>query len=297
MCLSLIKNEPNVNLWVLCLDKYTEDTIRKLSLKNITLITLSKIENEALKKVKKIRLPVEYYWTITPFLPLYIFRKNKQCTHVAYVDGDMFFYSSISPLVKEISNGSIYIIPHRFPKNEKNRESTSGLYNAGFVAFKRDKSGITCLRTWAKQCIAWCYWKEENGKMGNQMYLNEWPKKYTKVTISSNLGINAAPWNIDQYAIKKINNSVYINNDKLIFYHFHQFKVLGENKFSLCSRYIVPRFEYQLSIRVIEYIYGEYIQKLKEVIEMIKKSDSGFNYYEKRKIIALPNIKSIVFKK
>ena len=296
MCLSLIKNKPDVNLWVLCLDDYTEKTFKILALKNTTLISLSEFETNELKMIKKYRLPVEYYWTCTPFLPLYIFQKDKNCTHVAYVDGDIFFYSSLDNLIAELGDASLYLIPHRFPKDEKDKEKSSGKFNAAFVIFKRDNIGLACLNNWGKQCLQWCYWFEEKGKMGNQMYLNNWPKLYNKIIISRNLGIDAAPWNINQYSITKKGVNVFIDGDRLIFYHFHEFKVLGKDKFSLCSRFIIPRYEYKLSPQVRKYIYDPYVRKIKEALEKVLQVDQKFNYFEKRKLIALPNIKPLLVK-
>jgi len=45
------------------------------------------------------------------------------------------------------------------------------------------------LNYFRKQCIEWCYNRSENGRYGDQLYMNDWPDKYEKVGIISNIGI------------------------------------------------------------------------------------------------------------
>ena len=37
---------------------------------------------------------------------------------------------------------------------------------------------MKCLKKWTNQCLEWCYYKLEDGKMGDQKFLDEWPKLY-----------------------------------------------------------------------------------------------------------------------
>jgi hypothetical protein len=266
---SLLKHNPTAKLWILCMDTYTKRLLDKLKLTGVTTITLSQFEDSQLKKAKKNRSLVEYFWTCTPSLPLYIFKHNPRVNKAIYLDADLYFYSSIKPIIEEMGDNSIYIVEHRYPKDQKYRDNVSGRFNVGLIVFKRDKEGLDCLKRWRKQCNKWCYLKPEPGKMGDQMYLNEWPELYTNLVISKNLGVNTAPWNIMQYQVTNKQSQIHINKDQLIFYHFHQLEVLGKNRFNYAHGY-------KFTKNTIDYIYKPYTIELTKQYEIINKYDPSF---------------------
>jgi hypothetical protein len=268
---SLIRNNPDAKLWILAFDKYTENILNKLKLKGVTVVGLSDFEDKELLAVKPSRHPVEYYWTCTPSWVLYLFRKNKEVDKVVYLDGDMLFFANPDQGIEEIKEKSLLIVEHRFPESRKILEKNAGRFNVAFNVFKRDKTGFKCLERWRKQCLDWCYWKYEDGKLGDQMYLDEWPKLYDKdLVISKNVGIDAAPWNISQYSITTKNGKVFINNDQLICYHFHQFQILGPDHFNRVLGYTLPK-------KAIELIYIPYEKELKIQYSKIKRIDKSFS--------------------
>lgn len=270
---SLKRHNPFAEIWILCMDDYTYSILRKLQLTNVKLIALSEFEDPKLLKAKKNRTHIEYYWTCTPSLPLYVFKQFKQCDFAVYIDTDLFFYASEENIFTELADNSLYVVEHRYLPDQKYRVSKQGRFNVGILVFKNDAQAKKCLTKWRDQCIEWCYFREEDGKMGDQMYLNQWPKLYNKLTISQNLGINAAPWNIAQYSVQKRKDKIYINNDLLICYHFHQFKILSNNNFVYAKGY-------ELSKNIIDTIYKPYIHEIKEQLSRLKYFDSGFNYFE-----------------
>lgn len=292
---SLVRHNPTAKLWILCMDDYTKELLDKMKLKGVTTISLSSFEDQQLLKAKKNRSLVEYFWTCTPSLPLYVLNHNKQAQHVIYLDADLFFYSSLSPILKEMGKKSIYIVEHRYPEDQKYRDNISGRFNVGLIVFKRDDQGLSCLKRWRKQCNQWCYLKPENGKMGDQMYLNEWPNLYTNLSISKNLGVNAAPWNINQYQVTKKNNQTYINKDKLIFYHFHQLEILGQSQFRYAHGY-------KFSKNTVNHIYNSYIKELKNQHKVIISFDPSFKIIPNKpslsdRINQLNNLSKSIFNK
>lgn len=273
---SLIEHNPDMQLWILCMDDYTENILRKLNIKNVVIIPLCAFEDKELLKAKSNRSLVEYYWTCTPSLPLYIFNKSAYIERVIYLDADLFFYSSLQPALKELGNQSIYTVEHRYPPGQESRIETSGRFNVGFQIYNRDNKTFECLKRWRKQCLEWCYWRVENGKLGDQLYLDEWPRLYKDLVISKNLGVNAAPWNIKQYNVCKRDDKVYINGDQLMCYHFHQFIIMGMNSFEQVG-YCLPK-------KIVEYIYRPYEIEITEQIQAVKNFDREFEVvYPKRK--------------
>lgn len=267
---SLIKHNPDAELWVLAFDKYTEDILKRMKLKGVIVISLSEFEDDRLLAVKRSRNVVEYYWTCTPSLPLYVFKKKPSIKLLTYLDADLYFYSDATIGVDEIGKNSILAVPHRFPKNMESLAIDSGVFNVAFNVFKNDATGIKCLKRWRKQCLDWCFWRHEDGKLGDQMYLNEWPKLYRgKFTKSSNIGVDAAPWNISQYKVSKKGKFVYLDDTKLSCYHFHQFQILGANNFSRVLGYTLSR-------DIIKNIYEPYEAELRKQYKIVKKYDPGF---------------------
>lgn len=275
---SLLKYNPQAELWILCMDTYTKKILDELELKGVTTIALVDFEDKELLKAKKTRSLVEYYWTCTPSLPLFIFRNNLAIGKVIYLDADIYFYSSINPAFKELGNKSILTVEHRLPKRQKSRIKTLGRFNVGFQIFNRDSESLKCLERWRKQCLKWCYWRVEDGKLGDQLYLDEWPNLYKSLVISQNLGINAAPWNITQFKISEKDGYVYINNDRLICYHFEKYGIISENNFEYSSCY-------RLSRSLIEYVYKPYEEEIKTQIKLIKSIDKEFKIIPPKKNI------------
>jgi len=273
---SLIRQTPNARLWILAFDKYTEKLLKKMKLKGVTVVVLEDFEDKQLLAVKPLRHPVEYFWTCTPTWMLYVLKKSK-AKYAVYLDADLYFYSDADNGVNEIGSKSLLAVEHRFPKGRKGMAKGSGVFNVAFNVFKNDKVGIKCLERWRKQCLDWCYWKLEDGKLGDQMYLDEWPKLYAKdLVISKNVGVDAAPWNIGQYKVSSRDGVTHINDNKLVCYHFHQFQILGPNNFSRILGYTLSR-------DVIRYIYEPYEKELRDQYKKIRKYDKNFIIEEAEK--------------
>ena len=266
---SLIRFDPEAKLWILALDEYTEKILKKLKLKGVTVVPLSEFEDKELLTVKDTRSMVEYYWTCSPSWPLYILKRNPRLKYITYLDGDLYFFSLAFEGASEIGTGSLLAVEHRFPKGQEVLARRNGRFNLAFNVFKNDKEGIECLERWRKQCLDWCYWKPEKGKMGDQGYLDEWPWRYKKLVISKNIGLDVAPWNVSQYRVSRSGDNILINNKRLICYHFHQFQILGRKAFNRV-------LGYTLSKNVVEYIYKPYEIEIEKQYEKIMTVDSKF---------------------
>ena len=89
---SIDKFNSQYNYFILALDDFVIDFFRKNKTKNIQLISLKDLEQEYKDLIiaKNNRDLIEYYFTLSPFLPRYIFKKFK-CNYISYVDSDFFF--------------------------------------------------------------------------------------------------------------------------------------------------------------------------------------------------------------
>jgi hypothetical protein len=193
-----------------------------------------------------------------------------------YVDADILFYSDPRILVNEMGDKSVLITSHRYT-SVYNQSAISGKYCVQFITFKNDERGMKVLNWWKDSCIEWCYAKVEDGKFGDQKYLDEFEKRFEGVCELKNLGGGLAPWNIQQYEFNR-------ENDKLIgteietnlkfepiFFHFHGLKFYRNNV--VC--YIGELYEINKQIQNL--FYKPYVKLLDAAKERISAIDNNIN--------------------
>lgn len=269
---SLREHCSEFRLWVLCMDEATHEVLTQLKLPEVEPITLKDFErnDEPLLRAKQNRSQVEYYFTCTPSLPLYVLNNRTEVDLITYLDADLFFFADPAPLFAELGKGSVAIIGHRFPPHLRDRERY-GIYNVGWLSFRRDEHALACLNWWREQCITWCYDREEEGRFADQKYLDDWPIRFSNVVVLENKGANVAPWNISNYHLGCQNgNTVMVSdNQPLIFFHFHVLK-------KITSWWYHPGWEsYGVtpSMLLRRRVYAPYIKALLDVSEhMLPKS-------------------------
>lgn len=274
---SLLENCNDFQLWILCFDEQSHSLLKKLNLDKVRLIQLYDFEDEKLLVVKKTRSAVEYYWTCTPSLLLYILKNNSHLDSITYLDADLFFYNSVGSIFNELGDSSIMIIAHNFSKDQEWREKTSGKYNVGMVYFKNDYDASECLNWWRKKCLEWCYGRYDNGKLGDQLYLNDWPERFKNVYILKNLGADVASWNVRNYNFYKTDEKIFLKDKKsgdifpLIFYHFH-----GVKMHDLLGKVVVRRQNTNGNMNAL--IFSRYSKTLTECLRVVKKVDQSFKF-------------------
>ena len=216
--------------YVLCLDDETFDALTKLAIQNIVPIALSEVEqwDTELLVAKENRSLIEYYFTLSPVLPLYVL-EHFNADIATYLDADLMFFSSPTVIYKELGDASILITGHRFPEQLKDLE-VFGRFNVQCQVFRNDETGLCCLRRWREQCLAWCYDRLEDGKFADQKYLDEWPELYGEhLVVSKHPGVGVAPWNVADAHLTYAVEGWHVDNQPLIFYHFHGLKFLGRH--------------------------------------------------------------------
>ena len=237
MLQSLKKYCPDAYVYVLCMDSKTQEILGRLNLTFVTCVLLADVEDEELLRVKKDRDAAEYCWTLSSCFTWYVLQKNASIEFITYLDADLLFYSSVSPIFDEIGCSSIAIIEHRFTPRLKNLE-VNGRFCVEWVSFRRNEEGMACLSKWRDQCIEWCYYRLEENRMGDQKYLDEWPNLYPSCHIIQHIGAGVAPWNYAQYKFDiKGGDNIFVDDVALIFYHFHQFQLLNNGRFDRLSKF------------------------------------------------------------
>jgi len=87
-------------MWALCFDEYSHALIRALDLPGLHALSVSELEEQdpALRAAKGNRSRVEYFFTCTPCLPLFLFDRFPEIDVITYLDADLMFYSSPEPI-------------------------------------------------------------------------------------------------------------------------------------------------------------------------------------------------------
>ncbi len=257
---SLEKQCPDFHLYVVAFDDTTYNYFQSFPEKNLTAISLTQFEDEKLLAIKSTRSAGEYCWTCTASTILYAIQ-TFNLTHCVYVDADMCFYDNPQVLFDEWGNKSILLTEHRYT-SAYDQSTISGNYCVQFVGFKNDVDGLEALNYWRNACIDWCYARAEDGKFGDQKYLDDWLTRFKNVHVLQHLGGGLAPWNMQQYHFQ-INSSKINGIEKrsktafnAVFFHFHGLKLYTNNVASLTGE------TYEMHSDALTLFYKPYVKEL-----------------------------------
>lgn len=270
---SLEQTGSHFHLYVFAFDEKSFEVLHKLNLKNCTIISLKDFEDEALLKIKPTRSRAEYCWTCSSSTILYCLQQYNlgNCT---YIDADLFFYNKPEILLNEMGDKSVLITEHRYtPRYDKT--ALSGKYCVQFVTFKNDTNGLKVLNWWRNACLDWCYARHEDGKFGDQKYLDDWMTRFEGVHELQHLGGGLALWNIQQYNVFYQNDVLMcreIKSGKLfepVFYHFHYIKYFVNGTVELGRR--------EIPADVKQLFYLPYLHQMETSKQIIKEMDPSFD--------------------
>lgn len=174
---------------------------------------------------------IQFTWSLAPYFTWWCL-DNLECDDILYIDGDIFFYSSLDSLYSNLEDCSVGIVEHRCPYNPAN-----GKYNVGIVYFKNDLDGYKC-STWWKNSLLFTNheYYSTHGGCGDQKYLELFSVLFQNVKVLDEHIGHLAPWNFlhHQYHDGKI-----IWNSKkqdLLYCHFSNFKY-NDDRYILARRH------------------------------------------------------------
>lgn len=270
--LSMERHAGSYTLWILCVDNITFDILQQIDLPNVCLLQLEKLETDELRRVRLDRTNGEYCWTLTPFAPRWVFETDASVRRVTYIDADMWLRKSPAPIFLEFerSGKQILITDHGYAP-EYDQSATSGQYCVQFMTFNREGSD-TVRKWWEERCIEWCYGRSEDGKYGDQKYLDDWPERFSdKVHVLNHQEWMLAPW-----------NSIRFPYSGAICHHFHGLRIV-DNSVALLG-YAIPPV-------VIENIYHPYLADLRAVCDFLR--EIGHQVVMQRKMVRHGRLKQI----
>lgn len=287
---SLERVAGDFRLLAFCMDTETEEALARLQLPRLTVVPLRELERHdpQLLAVKDDRTQVEYCWTATPAVCLYALETSPDATEITYLDADLMFFSDPEVLFAEMGGAATMIVPHRYAPEHRWKEPESGTFNVEWLTFRRDPDGLAALRWWRDQCIEWCYFRVEDGKMGDQKYLDDFPKRFERVHILEHPGGGLAPWNVTNHELGEEGGGVLVDGRPLVFFHYHSLRLYGSSlsarvaaalgyvragvsaeSLAWSSNYPVPPRE-----RVL--VWEPYLRALETEIELLARSGGPF---------------------
>lgn len=257
---SLERTCQNFHLYVFAFDDATRDYFRSNKYNHLTVVSLREFEDSELLRVKSDRTAGEYCWTSTSSTILYCIEKF-QLEHCTYLDADMIFYADPIVLYNELGNNSVLITEHRYT-SAYDQSKTSGIYCVQYVTFRNDERGMKVLKWWRNACLDWCYNRLEDGKFGDQKYLDDWTTRFEGVHVLKHEGGGVAPWNIQQYEILIENEVVKLRSKangvmfSLVFFHYHGLRFYSNDIVEFTGA------GYELSRKCKNYLYKPYAKML-----------------------------------
>jgi len=240
-------------LWVVCMDHDCFRALRTLNLPYLRAIDFSNFESDAYKQLRKERTVAEYCWTVNPLNSYLVFSLDSSVERVTYLDADLWFLRSPDSIFEEFSNSkkSVLVTEHAYLP-QYDQSASSGAFCAQWITFVRNQSE-SLRKWWEEQCFQWCFNRAEDGKFGDQRYMESWPVLFPDVVHSlSNSEVILAPWNAKDK-----------NLEIGVAHHFHGLRIVGN------KQYIVKSF-YSISDAYQQKIYAPYLKDLRNSIHDMK---------------------------
>lgn len=276
---SLNKYDTDFQFFFICQSKDAKSLLELMRLEKAVILDIEQVEKQdsELAIVKATRNNKEYSWTSKGSILLYLFNNYPELDHLLWLDSDIIFYSSPEPIFNQLNNCSVLLTKERFPEKYMDLNNIYGIFNTGLMGFKKNANSLKYLQTFRWKCIDWCYDRVEPGKWSDQMYINYWPWLYQDIKVIEDIGINVTGWNVQEKSVHKIDNEIYINSNKLIFFHFSGFRYNNYNEYDLCCYIHLPK-------DAIRLIYIPYVTAYRKTIQTVNSYINhfynGLNYKE-----------------
>ena len=264
---SLERVTEDFQLYVMAFDRECYDKLKSLQFKHMTVELIDDLERQVpeLQKVKPTRSRGEYCWTCGPTV-IQHFMEAYSLSGITYLDSDLMFLSDPHVVEQEIGDKPIAITEQGIPDSQS---AVYGKYCVQYVFFRNDAEGKEALCWWRDACLEWCYARVEDGKFGDQKYLDEFPRRWDGVHVIKNFGVGIAPWNIRKYSYPSDTTLSYGGNTyRFVFFHMHGTRItIADNTLHLqCQHFHVTPVPMRL-------FYEPYAELLRQVCNTYLNQD------------------------
>lgn len=264
---SLVRHVPDFHLRVVCFDDLSFAVVRELGDPRFEPTHVAELEkaDPELLATRIQRSQVEYMWTATPCVIRY-FRDRDGLDEITYLDADTYLFSSPEPAWEALGEGSVLVTPASSSPQHYSRGLVrrTGLFIVQYMTFRSDAPGREALEWWRERCIEWCFARHEDGKMGDQKYLDDWPARFAGVRLFGHPGV-LGPWCIESRRVEMGLDGPTVDGEPLILYHFMGLRRYADGTY----RPAAGRFRITADER--RWIYDPYVERLTELRRTIAR--------------------------
>ena len=262
---SLKSTNPNVRFVIGLVDKKLKDfdylQYEVIEVKDI-------VAPDLLEEMAAIYSITELSTAVKPFYFKHFFDKSEE-SKVMYFDPDIRVYSSLENLESYLGDHDVVLTPHMLkpPLDDKDPTDRSflatGVYNLGFVGFRKSKESEVFLDWWSEKLITQSYGGD--GLFFDQLWMSYAPCFLQNVKILHDPGYNVANWNLHERVLNKTEDTFYVNSvHPLVFFHFSNYKIdrphilaIYNTRYSVADREDLREF------------LSEYVDLISNYIEMV----------------------------
>ncbi|MCF8567636.1 glycosyltransferase [Alicyclobacillus tolerans] len=145
-----------------------------------------------------------------------------------FLDGDTQVFSPFEEVNQLLDHHSIVLSPHllhpekgaeQIRNNELNL-ARFGMYNMGFIAFRRSDMTLKFLTWWQERLDLYCYIEPEKQIFTDQRWVDFAPS-FFDVHILKHPGYNVGPWNLtNRKVVREQSGRITVNSEPLRFFHW-----------------------------------------------------------------------------
>lgn len=224
---SLKSTNPEILFFIALVDKLEGIQFDSSFTMMYPMIEIDKIGIDDLEEIALRYDITELNTAVKPFCFTYFFEKYPDADHVIYFDPDIIVFQPLTELLTSLKSHNAVLTPHintpiedRLTPNELHHLNT-GVYNLGFVAFRRNVANMRFIKWWEEKLRYECLIDLCNGLFVDQNWMNFLPVFVENVCVQRNPGYNAAYWNLHERQFSKQNETYFVNgHHPLIFFHF-----------------------------------------------------------------------------
>lgn len=246
-----------------CMDSVSMELLGRMKLPGTRVLGPETFITGELLALKAKRSTAEFCWTTKPFLLAHALEDHPETEWVVYLDADSLIFGSITSALRQSGEPTCVFTPHNFSREFAHFEASVGRYNAGFVAFSNSDSGRQALTNWRSLCVGSVSANPSGNEYGDQRYLDGLAEQWCVVPGAINKGLNVAPWNVGKYRFAVVGGQVFVDDEKLLFFHFQGFMH--------ATRHLVLLYRgiYPLPHAVRRLVYRPYLAELRSASRLV----------------------------
>lgn len=262
---SFVRFNPGYTIYIGLVDKIDGRFDKKI-FKPYYLLEIGELGIEGFDEIVSRYNVIELNCSMKVYVAQFIFNKYEPDI-LLYMDSDIWVTGSLQPIEEALEKKDILLTPHfttPFPDRDRLPHERdllrSGLYNAGFLAFKKSETTALFLQWWERHMRKECYYNFAEGMGVDQNWLNLIPLYFEQVDLFNHKGANVAYWNLHERVLSESDGTVWVNGtEPLLFLHISGYnintpEVLSKHQ----NRFILS------DLPVLRSLLIEYIRVVKE---------------------------------